>query len=86
MEVVCSFETLVPTYKPTRSYNPNQHPHLHRHGNLKFHISYMLHKYVSLIGRFQLNRYVSDQIIIGWLIYIYAYISYMYIICEDNNG
>jgi hypothetical protein len=36
MEVVCSSETLVPTYKSTRRYNPeDQILKLHRRENLK---------------------------------------------------
>jgi hypothetical protein len=37
METVCFSETLVFTYESTRRHNPEQHYHLHRRQNLKFH-------------------------------------------------
>jgi hypothetical protein len=41
METLCFSEMLVSTYKSTRRHNPeDQHRHLHRRENLKFHIEF----------------------------------------------
>jgi hypothetical protein len=46
MEVECSSETLVSTYKSTWRYNPdNQHWHLHGRENLKCHTFYLFYSF-----------------------------------------
>jgi hypothetical protein len=42
MKAVCSFETLVPTYKFTRCHNPEDyHGHLHQRNNFKSQEDYV---------------------------------------------